>query len=69
MAAFRCLLAGDVPAGSSGLDQTAVKAYSAQLYRLDGEISYQRAQVMGTMISHFTADQRAYLDAMSDRAC
>jgi hypothetical protein len=64
MDAFRRLLAGDLPAGSSGLDEAAVQAYSAQLYRLDGEISYQRAQVMGAMISSFTADQRAYLDAM-----
>jgi hypothetical protein len=64
MDAFRRLLAGDLPAGSTGLDEAAVKAYSAKLYRLDGEISYQRAQVMGTMISNFTAEQRAYLDAM-----
>ena len=64
MAAFRRLLAGELPTGTTGLDQAAVKAYSADLYRLDGEISYQRAQVMGTIISHFTADQRAYLDAM-----
>ncbi len=64
MAAFRRLLAGDLPAGCTGLNQAAVEAYSAELYRLDGEISYQRAQVMGTMISGFAADQRAYLDAM-----
>jgi hypothetical protein len=64
MAAFRRLLAGELPAGTTGLDAAAVKAYSADLYRLDGEISYQRAKVMGTLISHFTADQRAYLDAM-----
>lgn len=67
MAAFRRLLTGNMPTGSTGLDQAAVKAYSAQLYRLDGEISYTRAQVMGTLISHFTADQRAYLDAMVGR--
>jgi Spy/CpxP family protein refolding chaperone len=65
MAAFRRLLAGDIPSGRSGLDEAAVKAYSAQLYRLDGEISYARAQVMGTIISNLTADQRAYLDAMA----
>jgi hypothetical protein len=67
MDAFRRLLVGDVPAGSAGLDQTAVQAYSAQLYQLDGEISYQRAQVMGTIISQFSASQRAYLDAMVGR--
>ena len=64
MQAFRRLLEDDLPAGTAGLDEEAVKAYSAELYRLDGEISYDRAQVMGTMISGFTADQRAYLDAM-----
>ncbi len=64
MAAFRRLLAGDVPAGSTGLDEAAVKTYSAQLYRLDGQISYERAQVMGALISQLTAGQRAYLDAM-----
>jgi len=64
MQAFRRLLAGDLPAGSSGLDMDAVQDYSAQLYRLDGEISYARAQVMGAQISAFTTDQRAYLDAL-----
>jgi hypothetical protein len=64
MDAFRRLLARDLPAGSSGLSKVGVQAYSAQLYHLDGEISYQRAQVMGAMISGFTAEQRAYLDAM-----
>jgi Spy/CpxP family protein refolding chaperone len=64
MDAFRRLLEGDLPSGSVGLDVEAVKTYSAALYRLDGEISYERAQVMGTLISSFTADQQAYLDAM-----
>ncbi len=64
MQAFRRLLKNDLPAGTTKLDEAAVKTYSAQLYRLDGEISYERAQVMGTMIAGFTADQRAYLDAM-----
>ncbi|MBN2389203.1 MAG: DUF1566 domain-containing protein [Anaerolineae bacterium] len=64
MDAFRRVLDGDPPAGASGLDKDAVQAYSAQLYRLDGEISYERAQVMGAQIGAFTADQRAYLNAM-----
>ena len=64
MKAFRRLLENDLPAGSTGLNEAAVKAYSASLYHLDGEISYARAQMMGTMISGFTADQRTYLDAM-----
>jgi hypothetical protein len=64
MDGFRRLLEDDLPAGTTGLDEDAVKTYSAALYLLDGEISYQRAQVMGTMISSLTADQRAHLDAM-----
>ena len=64
MHAFRRLLEGDLPAGTTGLDEEAVKAYSAELYRLDGEISYARAQVMGDILYHLTADQKAYLDAM-----
>ena len=64
MKAFRRLLEGDLPAGSTGLSLSAVKAYSAQLYRLDGQISYERAQVMGGMLHALDATQRAYLDAM-----
>ena len=64
MEAFRRLLNNDLPAGSAVLNESAVKAYSAKLYRLDGEISYDRAQVMGAMIGALTADQRAYLDKM-----
>jgi hypothetical protein len=64
MKAFRRLLEDDLPAGSTGLDLNAVKTYSAQLYHLDGEISYERAQVMGGMLHALDATQRAYLDAM-----
>jgi hypothetical protein len=64
MQAFRRLLEGDLPTGTTGLDVAAVKAYSAQLYQLDGRISYARAQVMGALINAFTTEQKAYLDAM-----
>ena len=64
MQAFRRLLDNDLPAGATGLSLEAVKAYSAQLYRLDGQISYERAQVMGKILVELDADQRAYLDAM-----
>jgi hypothetical protein len=67
MKAFRRLLAGDVPVGSAGLSAEAVKAYSAQLYRLDGEISYERARVMGGILRELSASQRASLDAMVGR--
>ena len=64
MDAFRRELAGDVPEGSAGLDASAVEEYSAGLYRLDGEISLQRAEVMGGMIGSLTQDQLEYLDSM-----
>ncbi len=64
MDAFRSLLEGDLPAGTSGLSEAAVKAYSSDLYRLDGEISFERAQVMGSLLHALDSDQRAYLDVM-----
>jgi hypothetical protein len=62
--AFQNLLDGKLPAGTTSLSEEAVMAYSAQLYELDGEISYARAQLYGTMINSFTSEQKAYLDAM-----
>ncbi len=43
--AFQNLIDGKHPAGTTGLNEDAVKAYSSQLYQLDGEISYERAQL------------------------
>jgi hypothetical protein len=62
MKAFRRLLEGDVPVGSPGLDENAVKAYSTELYRLDGQMSYDRAQVMGGILGSLTTTQTAYLN-------
>jgi phosphatidylethanolamine-binding protein (PEBP) family uncharacterized protein len=67
MKAFQDLLEGSLPAGATSLDQDAVKAYSAQLYQLDGEISYERAQLYGQIINDFTPDQLAYLDEMKSQ--
>jgi hypothetical protein len=64
MDAFRRNLTGDLPAGSTGLNRDAVKAYSEQLYHLDGQISYQRAQVMGPILGSLTPAQRSYLNGM-----
>ena len=62
--AFRRLVKGDLPKGSTGLSEAAVKAYSGELYRLDGQISYARAEVMGSLLTALNATQRAYLDKM-----
>ncbi len=64
MVAFRRLLEGDLPDGTTGLDLDAVKTYSAQLYTLDGQISIERAEVMGGILHALDASQIAYLDAM-----
>ena len=64
MSAFRRLLAGSTPAGSPHLDTTAVEEYSASLYAADGEISLQRATVMGAILRGLSTEQRAALDAM-----
>jgi Spy/CpxP family protein refolding chaperone len=64
MQAFRRLLEGDLPSGTSGLDEAAVKTYSASLYALDGRISLERAEVMGELLAGLTTTQRATLDYM-----
>lgn len=57
MKAFRRLLENDIPAGTEGLSLEAVMNYSAELYKLDGEISYYRAQTLGNIIRNMTAEQ------------
>ncbi len=64
MDAFRRLAEGDLPASTTGLNEDAVKAYSAELYQLDGQISYERAQLMGKILNNLSAEQKAYFDAM-----
>jgi Raf kinase inhibitor-like YbhB/YbcL family protein len=62
--AFDRLINNDLPAGTTGLSEDAVKAYSAELYQLDGQISFERAQLMGKIITGLSTEQRAYFDAM-----
>ncbi|MEI7845079.1 MAG: hypothetical protein WCK35_04660 [Chloroflexota bacterium] len=64
MTAFRRALTGDLPSGTSGLNETTIKTFSAELYRLDGQISFERAQVMGGILYNLSTSQKAYLDAM-----
>ena len=64
MQAFRQLVDGDLPAGSTGLSLVAVKATSSALYRVDGQISYDRAVAYADIYRSLSTDQRAYLDAM-----
>jgi hypothetical protein len=64
MKAFRRLVDGDLPTGATGLDVAAVRAASRELYRLDGQISYDRAVLYARIFRSLSPGQRAYLDAM-----
>jgi hypothetical protein len=64
MKAFRRQLTKDLPTGSTGLSLTAVKAASNELYRLDGQISFDRAVAYATVYRTLNADQIAYMEAM-----
>jgi hypothetical protein len=62
--AFRLNLEGKLPAGSAGLDRQAVMRYSADLYGLDGQLSYQRARVMGSVLRGLSDRQKAALSRL-----
>lgn len=64
MNAFRRSLEGDIPSGSSGLDISAVADYTGSLYKIDAELSYNRARVVGEIISSFSDEQKSYLAKM-----
>jgi len=64
MQAFQNLIDGNLPAGTTGLNEEAVRAYSAELYVLDGEISYARAQLYGSLINSLDSTQKSALDSM-----
>jgi phosphatidylethanolamine-binding protein (PEBP) family uncharacterized protein len=67
MKAFRRLLDGDIPSGSTGLNLNSVKEASRELYLLDGQISFDRALLYANIFSSFDATQKAYLDAMKGK--
>ena len=67
MQAFRRLIDGNVPAGSSGLNLNAVKKASRELYLIDGQISYDRAVLYANVINSLSATQKAALDAMKGK--
>ena len=64
MNAFRRNLKGDIPSGSNGLDVGAVSRYTARLYKFDADLSYNRAVMIGGIVSSFTPDQKEYLAKM-----
>jgi Spy/CpxP family protein refolding chaperone len=62
--ALRRQLEGDLPAGATDLDKSAVMENSAEFYAIDGQISYNRAKLMGTILNSLSAAQRAQLEAL-----
>ena len=62
--AFHRQLAGEIPTGSAGLNQEAVKRYVGELFVLDAELSLRRAEVFGRVAASLTAEQKAYLGKM-----
>ena len=67
MKAFRRLMGGDIPAGSTGLNLNAVKQASRDLYLLDGQISFDRALLYATIYSSMDATQKTHLDNMKGK--
>ena len=67
MQAFRRLLTGDIPAGSTGLSLDAVKQASHDLYLIDGQMAFDRALLYANVYNSMTADQKAFLDSMKGK--
>jgi hypothetical protein len=62
--AFRRLKDSELPSGTSALSKDEVMAYTAELYRIDGQISYDRAKLFGEVISSLSSAQKAKLAAL-----
>jgi hypothetical protein len=62
--AFRRLQEGDLPAGATELSKDAVMDFCAELYRIDGQISYDRARLFGQVINSLSSVQRDQVDAL-----
>ena len=67
MQAFRRLIDGNIPSGSTGLNLNAVKKASRELYLIDGQISFDRAVLYASVINSLDATQKAYLEAMKGK--
>ena len=67
MKAFRRLLDGDIPSGSTGLNLNAVKKASRELYILDGQISFDRALLYAKILNSMDSDAEGLLDAMKGK--
>lgn len=57
--AFTRNLAGDLPAGSAGLNREAVMKFAAGNFELSGQLAYERAAAYGKIIQLLTPEQKA----------
>ncbi|MCP4749231.1 MAG: SMP-30/gluconolactonase/LRE family protein, partial [Desulfobacteraceae bacterium] len=64
--AFRRLYEDDLPDGATGLDMSAVSKFTGDLYSIDARISYQRAEVLGNIVTELTDSQKAELAQLKD---
>lgn len=62
--AFRRNLQNELPRGSNGLSQKTVVQHSADLYVLDGQLAFDRAQVMGAILRSLNDAQKARLSGL-----
>lgn len=62
--AFHRELDNDIPKDSAGLDREEVARYVGDLFTLDAELSFRRAEVFGKVAASLTADQKEYLGKM-----
>ena len=62
--AFSRLLRKEMPDGSIGLDSTEVKNFSAEIFNIDGVISYQRAKLFGRIYQSLSQIQKDTLDGL-----
>ncbi len=65
MTAFRRLHDDNLPSGKTSLNKQAVIQYSADLYSMDGELSFQRALTLGKIIQSMDQRQKTYLDQLT----
>jgi hypothetical protein len=67
MKAFRRLLDGNIPSGTTGLSLSTIKAASKELYLIDGQVSYDRAVLYATVLNSLSTTQKAAFEAMNGK--
>jgi len=63
--AFCRQLKGEIPFGSTGLNQESVVRYVGDIFAFDASLSYRRAQVFGEIAKSLTSEQKASLAKMT----